>query len=467
MWTSCVSILLLLFVVLSLKFSPQSAIGWVVVLSWLIPAWIMLPLFEGAKGSIVGTGIDVKTAVSTICLLVYCVMPGRTFPIRLVNCDYAMLVLVACHFASDTHNDGFSWIVLGRMYVEWYLPYVVGRVALQSRQDASRLWIALASVGLLMAVASVVEGFTDINVFESLFGIRPEEGASRDAARWGIQRAYGPAMHPIYFGVMQLMLMGWAGVATVRAFKKRACALWVFALIPMSVGIAATGSRGAVLGVIAGFAGGAFCFIPRARLAVGLTVGFLAISAVTLQEPIIRQFEKWSGENRKEIIINGEVTLQSSVRSRFNLLTVNRIALKRSGLLGFGTQAVTGFPINVPVGPMEAQALKDVKFIDNTYILLTLRFGYLGAGAFILAALISLWQSYYVGNQYPGESPQWHCYCVGSSLFAALLVLGTVWMPYEVGFIVVWTFGTSSGLMLAHKQGKIGTRKKVAHSEDK
>lgn len=178
--------------------------------------------------------------------------------------------------------------------------------------------------------------------------------------------------------------------------------------------------------------------------------------AVLFQEPIIQRLEKWSGESSREIVIDGEKHLQSSVRSRLNLVEVNKIALRRSGLLGFGTQAVTGFPINVPVGPMEAEAIRKVRFIDNTYILLTLRFGYLGVFAFIAAAVVCLWQFYWVGTKYQGDSPQWLCHCVGSSCFAALLVLATVWMPYEIGFMLVWTFGLSSGLTLAHLQGKLG-----------
>lgn len=464
-WITIVTILCVLFVILSLSFTPQAAIGWIVAISWLFPAWFLLPLFEGTNDSIVGTGPDVKFAVGTICLLLYCFMPGRTFPIRLVACDYAMLLLVVAHFVSDVFNDGFSWIILGRTYAEWYLPYVAGRVALQSWQDASRLWVVLASVGLLMAVTSVVEGFTNINFFESLFGNRPEEGTNREAARWGIQRAFGPALHPIYFGAMQSLLMGWAAFATVRAFKRRANTLWVFVLIPIAAGIACTGSRGPVLGIVAGAIGVVFCFLPRARLGIAAVVVTLIVGTIAFQEPIIRQLEKWSGERRKEVVIDGEVKLQSSVRSRINLIAVNNIALKRSGLLGFGTQAVTGFPINVPVGPMEAEALKQVRFIDNTYILLTLRFGYWGAGSFILAALISLGQFFYVGTRYQGDSPQWFCHCVGAGLFGALLVLATVWMPYEIGFIVVWTFGISSGLMLAHTQGKIGVRRKVADTQ--
>ena len=457
-WALSVAGLVLLFIVLSLKYSPQTAIGWVVALSWLFPAWFIIPLFEGSPNSIVGTGVDVKMAAGTICLLLYCFMPGRTFPIRLVPCDYAMLALVITHLVSDISNDGFAWMILARMYVEWYLPYITGRIALQSWQDANRLWGLVATVGLLMAASAIPEALLNFNLFEFAFGERPFEGTSRDAMRWGIQRAYGQAMHPIYFGVMQLLLTGWTAYAMFRAMNRRGNALWVFALIPMFFGIIATGSRGPLLAVFVGLVGIMFGFLPRLRIPIGISVVAVMAAAVAFQEPLIRQMEKWSGEARNEVVIDGETHLQSSVRSRINVMKVNKIALKRSGLLGFGTRAVTGFPINVPLGPMEAEALKKIQFIDNTYILLTLRFGYAGAICFLAAALISLGQFYYIGTRYQGDSPQWFCHCVGAALFAALLALATVWMPYEIGFITIWTFGLSSGITWAHLKGKITTR---------
>ncbi len=40
------------------------------------------------------------------------------FPLSLGPCDYAMLALVSVHLTSDVMNDGFSWMILGRMYAE-------------------------------------------------------------------------------------------------------------------------------------------------------------------------------------------------------------------------------------------------------------------------------------------------------------------------------------------------------------
>ncbi len=454
-WVLSVVCLVAIFVLLSYRYSPQAAIGWVVALSWLFPAWLILPLVEGAPDSIVATGLDIKTTVATMCLVLYCVMPGRTFPIRLVMCDYAMLALVAAHLLSDISNDGFSWMILGRMYVEWYLPYVAGRLAVQSWQDANRLWPVVAAVCICMSLAAVPEAWFDFNVFESVFGPRPVEGTSRDAVRWGFQRAYGQAMHPIYFGVMQLLLLGWASYATVRALHRRTNVVWIFSMAPVIVGIVATASRGPLLGIAAGLAALYFCFYPRIRILAGGAFLAMVAAAIVFQEPIVRQLEKWSGERSQEIVIDGETHKQSSVRSRINVMRVNKIALRRSGLLGFGTRAVTGFPINVPLGPVEVEALNKVRFIDNTYILLTLRFGYLGAICFIAASIISLWQLYSVGTLFQGQSQQWFCHCLMSFLFAALLVLATVWMPYEIGFIVIWSFGISSGLSLARIRGKL------------
>ncbi|MEM8733114.1 MAG: O-antigen ligase family protein, partial [Planctomycetota bacterium] len=270
----------------------------------------------------------------------------------------------------------------------------------------------------------------------------------------GIQRAYGPALHPIYFGVAQLLALGWVSYGAIRALKRRTAPLWVFAPLIAVAGIFCTASRGPILGAPVALVASLFLFWPKLRWPIGLLFVAMAASAIVFHEPIITQLETWSGEGRRDIEIQGEERVQSSVRSRINLIEVNKIALKRSGLLGFGSDAVAGFPINVPVGEMEAKTLKAVKYIDNTYILLTLRFGYLGVASFLLAFVCCLGQLFFIAVRYSGQSPGTLSCCLGGVLFAALLVQATVWLPPDIGFPLLFTMGVSSGLVVAHADGR-------------
>ena len=98
---------------------------------------------------------------------------------------------------------------------------------------------------------------------------------------------------------------------------------------------------------------------------------------------------------------------------------------------------------------------------------MTLRFGYLGIAAFLLAAASAIGQFVWIADKYHGESPQWLSSCVGGAMIGALAVLLTVWMPHEIGFILFWTYGISSGLVVASSYGKLGTPQKSRRQQNR
>lgn len=450
-WWITVIAFLSFYVLGAFRWGPGRSLAVIVPLTWLMPAWLMLPIADGAPNSIVGSGLDIKVTVGAASLILYCFMPGRTFPIRMVPSDFAMMALLVAHVGIDTWHDGFDWFVPGRSYAEWYLPYVAGRLAIQSYEDVAWIWRTLVIVGIILSVCAVIEAISMTNPFEWLFGQRPLEGYRRESIRWGIRRAYGPAMHPIYLGVVLVMTLGWSINSGMLALRRLASPFWIFSAIPILLGILATGSRGPIFGSVITVFAFIFFLLPKSRIPLGVLVAVGIGGAIAFQEPIVRKLEQWSGERQWEIQIEGETRLTSSVRSRFNLLEVNRIALQRSGLIGFGTIAVSGFPINVPLGPIEAEAIKSVWAVDNSYILMMLRFGYVGAGLLLLSAVLSVGQFYWIAQKYPDSRVQWLCCSVGGAMLATLLVQCTVWMPHEIGFPLVWTWGLSAGLMVAHR----------------
>ncbi len=123
------------------------------------------------------------------------------------------------------------------------------------------------------------------------------------------------------------------------------------------------------------------------------------------------------------------------------LLDVYKIALRRAGLLGFGTEAVSGFPVRLPVGPQEVETLHTLRMIDNTYVLLTLRFGYLGVLCWSLAAVLAIYQLYYLNKQLLNENVGRLASCLAAGLLAILPVMFTVWMPQDYGFTLLCGVG--------------------------
>ncbi len=443
-----------------MRYRPQLGLGVVIPLAYVLPAWCLQPLFDVPADTIVGTGIDVKVAVGASCLILYCFLPRRTIPLKFVPADVAVLALMAVHLASELVNRGPLGLALGRIYVEWYLPFVAGRLAIQSRRDVAVLRPLVAGLAMALAAAALVEAFTNVNVFEIVFGARPVEGFDRDVRRWNMERAYGPTMHPIYFGVVQVLLLGWTSLAAFRAYRRQVSPWWILAWLPSVLGICATGSRGPILAIGVSLIVAVFFQVRRARWPL---IGVLIASSLlvsTQWNSLVSSLESWANETKQadtKIAIGEEAVSQSGTRNRLNLLEVYRIAILRSGLLGYGTDAVTGFPINVPLGPHEAETIRQVKYIDNEYVLITLRFGYLGLVAFIAMGLASVGQFFYVANRYRGQTPQWLCTCLGATTVGVLVTLLTVWMPHEIGFPLMWTCGISSGLLVAHIKGDLGS----------
>ncbi len=453
MWWLLVSAMVSLYVVVAVRFGPQRGLGLVIPVAIATPAWCLLPLFEGPKGSIVGSGIDVKVAVGSVALLLYSFVPGRTFPLRLVLGDFAVMGLIAIHITSDVYNSGFSWMVLGRAYVEWYMPYLVGRLTFQRVVDLEVLARVMATVAMILGAASIVEGVFGFNLFESIVGWRPVEGTSRQAARWGFKRAFGPAMHPIYFGGQLLFVISGSAYLAWFPIKRRFRAMWFLAALLPALGIFFTGSRGPILGLLAL----ALCFTfyqwQKLRVAIMLT-GILCLGlCVAFREPVLGLLEKWSGDYyQREIVIDQEKHSYSTTRTRLLVFEVYRIALRRSGWLGFGTQAVSGFPVNVPLGPRDAETMRKVPFIDNAYILMTLRFGWLGALMFVGNCTVALGQLWYINQHSPSSRCRTWAVALAASLVAMLCLILTVWLPHELGFPLVWMWGASSGLFLLNRQ---------------
>ncbi len=454
-WISTVIVFLAVFVAISLMKRPQVALGVVVPILWLVPVWPQLPT------SI--EGLNVRTAVSIGALILYCFLPRATFPWRLVPSDWAMLGLLAVHLASDSWHTGVQLSTLAFAYVEWLVPYLCGRLALQHRDDLDWVWTTVCMVGLALALSAWFEAWFMFNPFEAVCGLRPEDRFERDAIRWGIRRAYGPFMHPLYLGVVLCWFTGWWIFASWRFFTDRSQRMWFLAALVGMVAPIATGSRGPVLGVVVVALGFVFCFYKKLRIVASIFILLLSFIAVGFQDSLLSRLDQWSGEgrhtnNKAKVVFDNETLNISSARTRLLLFEIYWKALMQAGLVGFGTDAVSTFPVNVPLGRDEAEAIQKIWMVDNCYLLTTLRFGYLGLCAFLLIGGTSLWQLLRVRDSQSSSSIACFSSAAFGSVIGVLILLWTVWMPGEIGFPLFWSFGLSSGLYRMIAAGKRWSR---------
>lgn len=443
LWLICVASLLTLYLVLALVVKPSVALGVVLPIAWIVPSWTVWDLgFES---------INVKTSVGVGMLLMYCFFPRATFPWRLVPCDYAMLSLFGVGTVSDFLHNGFDLTVPAIAYAEWIVPYLAGRLAFQNHDDVKWVWPVLAVVAIILGAVAVIEAWLGMNPYEWFFGLRPLEGVSRNAERWNIRRAYVTCLHPLYHGVLLCWMFAWTLHGAWRALQKRSGPLWLVAPLLGFFAPLATGSRGPFIGNFVVLAAAIFCAARRRRLPMTVAAGVLAFVFLFFQDRVFDFLDDWAGEfehgkQAQSVSFDNQAEIVSSARARFTLFKIYWMPLTRAGLFGYGSNAVAQFPVNVPIGSEEAEAARTIWALDNSYIVLTLRFGYLGLIAFIALISLSLWQCKSVYDDDPLRSQALFAASLsGATLAVAGLIVG-VWMPQDFGFPWLWGIGASSGL---------------------
>lgn len=445
--------LFLVFLLLSWRLRPACGLL-VVPLSLALPVWVQWVLFEVPAGTIVGAGVPLKYAIAILAVSTYPLLPRSTYPLRLVPCDFAVIGLITIHCCSDFLNSGISWSPLVRAAAEWYFPYMAGRLVVQSLGDLRVVWPAVAAVAAFLGGAAIFEAISGINPFELVYGLRPLENTPRDAVRWGIRRAYGPCLNPIYLGILQLILFGWSLFAARMAVAREASSWWLVAPLLTAISIVCTGSRGPILGLFVVSTVIAVVRFPKLRLPMLALLLIGGTVFVAQRERVVTLLERWSGESEtlpnKSVTIGDEKQKFSGTRSRLLMLDVYRIALKRSGFLGYGTEATTGFPLRVPLDGQEFETLRRVRYVDNSYALIMLRFGYLGVFFYAAAGALAVWQAFHFSAAYAGEASGTFALFIGASLTGGLATILTVWLAPDFGFAVIWTMGITSGMLASH-----------------
>jgi len=171
------------------------------------------------------------------------------------------------------------------------------------------------------------------------------------------------------------------------------------------------------------------------------------------QSQLIEMIENAGGEKldptRNQMVVDGKSVISSSARVRIYLFDYYATALRRAGLFGYGSAATAEFPPNVPAGGnFDLSAMKNLKWIDNQYLLFTLRFGYLGVACWVFALACTAWNFFAMSSRCPIDL-KWFCACSASAIVGVMFIQMTVWMPQDYGFYLIWLMGGSAGLMSA------------------
>jgi len=216
-------------------------------------------------------------------------------------------------------------------------------------------------------------------------------------------------------------------------------------------GIATTGSRAAIL------ASFLLILLTSARLLTTWKKPLYALIAASVVLALIfwdqtwKFAHVWSGEesleqsNRVTLEIDGEKVQNSSTMGRLNLYMFYRKAMREGGFLGFGTERTDSFPVDVPVGARDEFSRTSLKFVDNHYILITLRFGWLGSAAFVAILTTAIVIPILSSQRYGMNGSSNFMYPIVSySVFSASLALLTVWLAFDFGQLLLFFLGILS-----------------------
>ena len=435
-WYLAVFVISAMWLFLCIRRGPCVALGISVILSALIPVWIEIP--------ILGQEISCRTALAIIGLIGYTIYRrGRILtPLTLLDVFITNMWLV--HVIADIHAEQWQVGIPIRAYGEWILPYVAGRIAIQSRNDLQALVPWVVGILTVLCVCGLLESVSRVNLFEVVAGDRPIEGVGRKAARFGLKRAFGNAMHPIFFGNQLLLLAPWCFALIQKgAGGKRQVIGWLALLVAL-LGVCSSVSRGPVMAFLIML--GVFAIIrfkalrwPTCIISIAVMIVFAAFPSASLE--FLQRIASVS-KYKSLVEIDGKAVEYSNANDRLLIFDAYGDALRHAGLTGYGTELTNTFPPNIPYLQASRHSVERLKYVDNAYVLLTLRFGFLGLGAFMLLLLSGIYTAGCLVKRF-SEYQLFPAMC--GSLTGFAVVLMTVWLNYDFGYVLLWTLGILAG----------------------
>lgn len=418
------------------RYDASIALGATVLIGFFFPTYWEI--------NVLGLPITVQTLSAIIGLFGY-TLSGGSLRFRLTICDLAVGTVLLAHVASDCLIHGGGWMTPLFAYGEWMLPYASGRYALGRISAYYQLRFITIALMIYLGVLFVVDVVGGVNVLYDITSGWTGWEAPLRAKRFGLVRSAGTTAHPIFFSGMIIALspviaLSFCRNRTIRPGWIYGVSLGVLLLVTLLL------SRAAVIAVLVAALASLLFRSRRSRpvVAVGLVA---AIVLVTLnRDTALQIWQKTGGrtDDRKQVVVvDGEKTLHNSSLARLRLYDVYGTAALRAGVFGYGTSSVTGFPPNLPYLPKEALAIKTVWTVENSYLLMLLRFGWVGLAAMFMLTLSPIAMT--AGQ--PDMELREHLWCLTASILGIAVLLVTVYSAYEITFPWLWLLGLASALM--------------------
>ncbi len=380
-------------------------------------------------------------AVSVAIGLLFVVVDRWRLNKKIIFLDFFVISITLVELTSMYYSGELTVTLLAQSVASWCVPYLFGRLIATSdvAKDNSEVLRIAVIVVCALAAWGVIEAVIGINPVNTLLG-RADYGASY---RWGLRRAEGPLQHPIHFGNMMLMLFPWTLEAARRGFNAQGPSWWRLAPIIGFLGVFSSLSRGPILGLFMVVCVVVYLRLPRFRLVLVNTAIIGAAFLVLNFSGAVDTLQSSSGEKQEwgayMVSIDGNEYEYDGTNHRLLQFLVFRGAIEDAGLFGFGTWGIKPKHIAYIEPSLRAKFWS----IDNHYILMTLRSGYLGLGLFIALGLTALSYSLRLGLY--GDVDGWLASGMCGALLASMILLWSVWFAPDFAFVWLTSVGLVGG----------------------
>lgn len=421
------------------KDDPSHGLLVALIASFAFPVW--------SQVDVLGQELNVRVSVGIFSLLYFGSQILVRKAVRLLISDAFVVGLFLIQMVSDLGQGSPALGTAALAWGEWCLPYLLGRLALLDWRAIRSGLVPSTIVLLLWGVAATWEAFTGANVYILLFGVEPDGGLPPAAPRWGITRAFGPSMHPIYFGVMALLMFPWSVYGVRGVFRRGYSQFLLLSPVAIAAVIIFTSSRAVIFALIVAVL--VSLFVIQRKLRTPLIVASVVIVCVGMlfAKPLFEKLRKIGGEkdlrNPDTIVIDGEEKVYTGTFNRIYIFQLYSRAVASTGAFGYGSEATSTFPLNIPVAPGNVEAMKLVRAVDNAFLLILLRLGYFGLIAFSGLGLTAVFYSCSVVSMDKLKGRVFDI-CLSSALIGVMLTMLTVWMAFDFGFLYLWTIGMSA-----------------------
>ena len=358
--------------------------------------------------------------------------PKKRVVLKLMLTDVWVILLVLGIMISQTLCGQMVLLTPFDIAAQWLATYVAGRFFLQHEDDIDDMIPIIVWVFFLVCCLSLFECVVQRNLVNTLLGKHFALLESGEGYRWGMKRAQGNVVHPIFNGFQLVMLFPWAVEAARRAKQLglRRFYRWVtwFAAIAAFLSI----SRGPQISLLITMAAIFFFRHPRFRVAM-LVLAVTGGSALIVgKDAVMHALGKMAGEDEENvriIYIDGEPTEYTGTKHRVLLLRVYKDAIAQAGYFGWGG-ALEGIEL-------EEDIAQRFGSIDSHYLMFYLQYGYVGITLFGLLMLTVIFYSFRAA---------WdanNCWCtmaggICGAFCAMSLLMASVWFAPDYG--AVWMF---------------------------